>query len=98
MSNVIKSDPEGLISKGNKIVSLANNYISEEKNVYDVAGRITSAWDDETSRKFVEVIRSYEDDFKRLGEVVEQLGDIIKKHGVRLRNSRDNLTDIASNI
>lgn len=33
MSNVIKSDPEGLISKGNKIVSLANNYISEEKNV-----------------------------------------------------------------
>ena len=92
------ADPEQLISKGNKIERIYDDYMNEKKKVYATADKVATAWNDEAGRKYVDTLHSYEEDFEKLGVVGKQLGEILKRHGTRLVNSRENLTSMASKI
>ena len=47
---------------------------------------------------YISQIHSYDGDFKKLGEVLGQIGDILYRHGNRLASSRDAIRQAASRL
>lgn len=93
-----EANPEGLMAKGNAVREVYNNYVAEKNKVNNTVDRIGVAWKDAASNSYIATIHSYEGDFRQLGAVISQLGDIMTRHGQRLASSRDALQDIASNL
>ena len=96
--NRLAADPERLVSMGNNVGNITNDYIVETKKIFAVADRIKSAWNDEVSNTYIRNIMEYKADFDKLGQVIGQLSEIMKKHGNRLISSRDKLNSMAENI
>ena len=96
--NGFQANPEGLMEKGNKITAIYNQYMAEKANVDKTADNIATAWQGADSAGYVTQIHSYDADFKQLGEVLAQIGDILYRHGARLASSRDNLLHTASKL
>lgn len=96
--NGFSADPEALVGKGNRINELYNGCIAQKQKVANTSDSIVSAWNDQTCRTFVNTIHSYDDDFEQLYSIVEQLGQILVRHGNRLMSTRDELTDIAGRL
>lgn len=96
--NGFEANPEGLIAKGNNVRDIYNNYVTEKNKVNNTVDRIGVAWKDAASNMYISTIHSYEGDFRQLGAVISQLGDILARHGQRLASSRDALADIAGRL
>lgn len=96
--NGFQANPEGLMEKGRKITAIYNEYMAEKGNVDKTTDRIATAWQGADSAGYVTQIHSYDADFKKLGEVLAQIGDILYRHGSRLANSRDAIRDAASRL
>ena len=92
MNGGFQANPEGLMQKGKNVTSIFEGYISQKENVDKTADRVAQAWDGADSAGYVSAIHSYDNDFKKLGEVLEKMGDILYRHGSRLANSRDELS------
>ncbi len=98
MSGGFQANPEGLITKGNSVTSIYDGYIVQKDKIYETADRVAKAWTGADSAGYVTAIHSYEEDFKKLGAVLEQIGQILIKHGTRLADSRDAIRNIASRL
>ena len=96
MANKFQADPEGLMEKGKRIVELYNRYMAEKKKISDTTDDVESAWDGADSGSFITAIKGYDEDFKKLGEIINKIGSIATRHGERLRNSRDNIKAAAA--
>lgn len=89
MNGGFEANPEGLIAKGNTVTSIYEGYVAQKDNVYRTANEVTTAWSGADSAGYVSAIQSYEGDFKQLGVVMAQIGDILTRHGQRLASSRE---------
>lgn len=96
--NGFEANPEGIMAKGNRVREIYNNYVTEKNKVDSTVDRIGVAWKDAASNMYISTIHSYDGDFRQLGAVIAQLGDILARHGQRLASSRDALESIASNL
>ena len=96
--NGFQANPEGLMEKGNRITSIYNEYMVEKGNIDKTTDRIATAWQGADSAGYVSQIHSYDGDFKKLGEVLAQIGDILYRHGSRLASSRDAIKQAASRL
>lgn len=96
--NGFQANPEGLMEKGNKIKTIYNEYMAEKNNVEKTTDRIATAWQGADSAGYVTQIHSYDADFKKLGEVIAQIGEILYRHGSRLASSRDAIKQAASRL
>lgn len=96
--NGFQANPEGLMDKGKRITEIYNNYMVEKQNVDKTADEIAAAWSGADAAGYITQIHSYDADFKKLGEVLAQIGDILYRHGSRLASSRDTITQIASRL
>lgn len=96
--NGFQANPEGLMEKGRKITVIYTEYMTEKGNVDKTTDRIATAWQGADSAGYVTQIHSYDADFKKLGEVLAQIGDILYRHGSRLANSRDAIRQAASRL
>lgn len=96
--NGFQANPEGLMQKGSRITTIYNEYMVEKGNVDKTTDRIATAWQGADSAGYVSQIHSYDADFKKLGEVLAQIGDILYRHGSRLAQSRDSIRDAASRL
>ena len=96
--NGFQANPEGLMEKGNKITTIYNEYMVEKGNVDKTTDKIATAWQGADSAGYVSQIHSYDGDFKKLGEVIAQMGDILYRHGSRLASSRDAIRQAASRL
>ena len=96
--NGFQANPEGLMEKGKRITTIYNEYMVEKGNVDKTTDRIASAWQGADSAGYVSQIHSYDADFKKLGEVLAQIGDILYRHGNRLASSRDAIRQAASRL
>ena len=96
--NGFQANPEGLMEKGRKITAIYNEYMVEKGNVDKTTDRIATAWQGADSDGYVTQIHSYDANFKKLGEVLAQIGDILYRHGSRLANSRDAIRQAASRL
>lgn len=93
-----QANPEGLMQKGRRITDLYNQYMAEKGNVDKTTDRIAAAWQGADAAGYVTQIHSYDGDFKQLGQVIAQIGDILYNHGSRLANSRDAIRQAASRL
>ena len=59
---------------------------------------VSSAWAGADAAGYVSQANSYEPDFKKLGEIVEQISVILDDHGRRLAESRDNIKSAAGRL
>ena len=96
--NGFQANPEGLMEKGKRITEIYNEYMAEKANVDKTADRIANAWQGADSAGYVSQMHSYDADFKKLGEVLGQIGDILYRHGNRLASSRDAIRQAASRL
>lgn len=96
--NGFQANPEGLMEKGNRINAICNEYMVEKGNVDKATDRIANAWQGADSAGYVSQIHSYDGDFKKLGEVLGQIGSILYNHGSRLASSRDAIRQAASRL
>ena len=86
------------MEKGNKIKVIYDEYVAEKANVDKTVDRIANAWQGADSAGYVTQIHSYDGDFKQLGTVISQIGDILYRHGSRLASSRDAIRQAASRL
>lgn len=96
--NGFQANPEGLMEKGSNITRIYNEYMIEKGNVDKTTDKISNAWQGADSAGYVSQIHSYDGDFKKLGEVIAQIGDILYRHGSRLASSRDAIKQAASRL
>lgn len=98
MNGGFQANPEGLMQKGKSVTSIFEGYMTQKENVDKTADRVAQAWDGADSAGYVSAIHSYDEDFKKLGEVLEKMGDILYRHGARLADSRDALRQAADRL
>ena len=96
--NGFQANPEGLMEKGSKVTTIYNEYMVEKGNVDKTTDKIATAWQGADSAGYVSQIHSYDGDFKKLGEVIAQIGEILYRHGSRLASSRDAIRQAASRL
>lgn len=98
MNGGFQANPEGLMEKGKRITTIYEGYVAQKEVVYRTADKIATAWAGADSAGYVSAIRSYDEDFKKLGVVLAQMGDILYRHGARLADSRDAIRQAASRL
>ena len=96
--NGFQANPEGLMEKGRNVTNIYEGYMAQKNNVYNTADKVTTAWAGADSAGYVTAIHSYDADFKQLGAVLAQIGDILYRHGARLAQSRDAIADAAGRL
>ena len=96
--NGFEANPEGLMEKGKKVTSIYEGYMVQKWNVDNTKGKVSTAWAGADSAGYVSAIDSYDADFKQLGAVIAQIGDILYRHGSRLAQSRDAIRSAASRL
>ena len=98
MSGGFEANPEGLMEKGNAVKNIYSKYMDAFKAAWTAKEQVKSAWEGADSAGYISAIDGYEADFKKLGEVVAQLGDILYRHGSRLADSRDAIKAAAAKL
>ena len=98
MHDGFQANPEGLIQKGKNVTAIYDGYLEQKGNVDKTTDRIEREWVGADSTGCITAIRGYDEDFKKLGEVLERIGDIIYRHGMRLAESRDTIKQAATKI
>lgn len=98
MNGRIDIDPEQVIVRGNNITTIYDEYVALKNAVLKTTQEVESAWEGADSAGYVTAIHSYDEEFKKLGEIIAQLGDIIHRHGNRVANSRDEIRNLASRL
>ncbi len=98
MINGFQADPEGLINKGDRIKKIFDNYTIIKNRIYEIVNNIASSWTGADSAGYVEAIRGYEVHFKNLGAIIQQIADILFRHGQRMASSRDAIKNAASRL
>ena len=93
-----EANPEGLMEKGKQVTGIFDRYMVEKRNVDTAKEQVKQAWAGADSAGYVTAIESYEADFKKLGEVIAQIGDILYRHGSRLAESRDSIRNAAAKL
>ena len=96
--NGFQGDPEGLMQKGNRIKNIFSNYTNVKNSIYRIVDNVASNWTGADSAGYVTQIRGYEVDFKNLGAIIEQIADILFRHGQRMASSRDAIKSAASRL
>lgn len=93
-----QANPEGLMTKGQNVTRIYDGYMVQKNNVDNTKGRVATAWAGADSAGYITAIDSYDADFKQLGAVLAQIGDILYRHGSRLASSRDAIRSAASRL
>lgn len=96
--NGFEANPEGLMDKGQKVNGLFQEYVNEKNAVAKTTDEIRNAWSGADSAGYITAIHSYDADFQKLGQILEQMSTIMYKHGSRLAESRDAIKQAASRL
>ena len=93
-----QADPEGIMNLASQIKNTYNEYMSEKAKLFNAIDEVSSAWAGADAAGYVSQATSYEPDFRKLGEIVEQISIILDDHGRRLAEARDNIESAAGRL
>lgn len=96
--NGFEANPEELIAKGNRINTISNNYFDEKSKIYSTGEKIATAWQGADSSNYLNKLNEYEPEFKKLGDALTRISEILTKHGQNLVNTRDEIRNAASRL
>ncbi len=90
---IIKASPEELRTQGRKLVSNAEQYLQEVKNLYTTVDNLRANWQGGDNQSYVSKVYSYKSNIDALGQVIGNYGVFLQETG----NSLEKLNaDIAS--
>lgn len=92
------ANPEGIVEKGGTVQKLAKQCLDEIKAVESEANKIKDAWDDSASSAYVAQIKEYVPVFEDLQTQIDQIGNILIRHGNHLIEDRDGLASRAEDL
>ncbi len=98
MADGFTAFPEKIVEKGERIKSLATACLNELDGVDAETTKISNAWDDEASRKYIAQINSYRSKFLELQTQIDAIGQVLDRHGNRLIEDRDGLAKQAEDL
>ena len=93
-----QADPEGIMNLASQIKNTYSAYMGEKSQLFNTINEVSSAWAGADAAGYVTQASSYEPDFKKLGEIVEQISAILDDHGRRLAESTDNIKNAAGRL
>lgn len=93
-----QADPEGIMNLASQIRNTYNEYMSEKVKLFNVIDEVSSVWAGADAAGYVSQATSYEPDFRKLGEIVEQISVILGDHGHRMAEARDNIESAAGRL
>ena len=94
----VKAFPERVVEKGESVKKLASLCLEEIKAVENETNKITNAWEDEASNAYVSQIKVYVPLVQQLQAQIDQIGNILIRHGNRLIEDRDGLAAKAEDL
>ncbi len=78
MSGVnVQIDPELAKNYGNNIVSSADEYGSQIKQIYEIVDDLKQTWSGQAASRFTDNIESFRADFESLQKYLSQVGDLL---------------------
>lgn len=98
MANGISANPELIKGYGDNVNQLGADYTTEINSIYSTIDELHNSWKGEASSKFNETAKSYEQELKKLGTKIQDLGvDLGTIAGIYARLESD-ITDAASKL
>lgn len=73
----INIDPDTAISCGNAIVSSGGDYLNQIKQIYEIVGDLKTNWTGSAAQRFTDKIESFQADYEKLGQLIEQFGELL---------------------
>ena len=98
MNGSINIDPEQVMARGRNVKSIFDEYLAEKKAIDGIKQEIASAWEGADGAGYITAMNGYDADFNLMGETINQLGDILYRHGSRTAQSRDNRMNLSSKL
>ena len=90
----IKANYAEMEVSASKIISAANAYRVEVKNLYNDIDNLNNVWKGTDNLEYVNKVNSYKDDINTLGEVVENYGKFLNRSAQIIKGTQN---DIAAN-
>ena len=74
MANGISANPELIKGYGVNVNQLGADYTTEINSIYSTIDELHNSWKGEAASKFNETVKSYEQELKKLGTKIQDLG------------------------
>ena len=87
----IKAEPGEVISCGNNIISTAQTYNTEVKNIYSIVDDLKTVWTGSSASRYTDNIESFRADYEKFGTLINDLGELVTAIGKDYQSLEDNL-------
>lgn len=91
MANIRVSDPKQVKTYGDQIISKAAEYKKEINNIYTTVGTLEKSWTGAAAQRFVKDIKSFEGDYTKFGDLINEFGQLLVEVGKAYQELEDNL-------
>ena len=83
----IKVTPQELKSAAKKISTLATTYETNYKSLYTAVNDMASSWTGKDNIAFTNQIKGFEDDFKKMKQLMDKYAEYLQKTGDTYQNT-----------
>lgn len=87
----ISADPKQITNYGNQIINKAAEYKKEIDAIYSTVNTLKTNWTGAASQRFVDEIQSFEQDYKKFGELIGEFGNLLVEVGKAYDDLENNL-------
>lgn len=87
----ISADPKKISNYGTQIINKAAEYKKEIDTIYSTVNTLKTNWTGSASQRFVDKIQSFEKDYKKFGDLINEFGNLLVEVGKAYNDLEDSL-------
>ena len=87
----ISADPKQISNYGTQIINKAAEYKKEINAIYSTVDTLKTNWTGAASQRFVDEIKSFEQDYKKFGDLINEFGNLLVEVGKAYDDLENNL-------
>lgn len=87
----ISADPKLISNYGTQIINKAAEYRKEINTIYSTVNTLKTNWTGTASQRFVGEIESFEEDYKKFGDLINEFGNLLVEVGKAYDDLENNL-------
>lgn len=91
MNGKISIDPERTKSIGDEITTIAGRYNKEINTIYSIVDDLRNVWTGTAAQRFTDNIKKFENDYKKFGVLLQQIGELLSTTGNEYSKLEDSL-------
>ncbi len=97
-ARVIEVTPQELEAAAKSIEDFATDYQTQYKQLYSETQAMGSAWKGKDNTAFIDRIAGFEDDFKKMYDLMNQYADFLRKSAKAYQTTQDNVVSEAGKL